>query len=453
MTDGKRLFSERDFAIIAAVTAIIITVGLISAFPNGLHLSPSHEVRYTGTDTTLLLGEIDVNGDITGTIALRNITVWSINAVGTVTVDMVDSPAETFVDPEVVIQGGDGIINGTMHIPTSLKPGAVVYNGSRGGTWAFAAASIQLVTSPGHTLTVSDASISIDNGSWTHQGTFSLRIDGESSATAAVDYCIVATLDTVELTVMRTTDLNTSLLDVLDEELPPLPVSMGGVVGVLPEHGATITVDGDAQDCNNVSLFRGSWTASVGEQVSLRGEALLVLIDSSLFSPIDAAIWFIPDKLLGLWPLAVGVWLVTSLLHRRYRQDQHPYDRELHWLASIIHLLMIVVSFFLWDAEVRYLFGRSMLDAAVKAITGSTSFAAWAITPIELVPWLLGLALIALPIRVILTGVLRLTGFDILSGGIAKAAGLLSLLFIGVPYIPFFLNVTVLSLLQNLLGL
>ena len=453
MTDEKRMFSERDLAIVAAVAAIIITVGVISAFPNGLHLSPSYEVRYTGTDTSLLLGDIDVNGGITGIIALRNITVCSIDAAGTVTVDMVGSPAETFVDPDIVIQGGDGAINGTMHIPSSLTPGAVVYNSSQGGTWAFAAPSISLDVSPGHTFTVSDASISINNGSWTGQGTFSLQIEGESRATAAVDYCAVSTPDTVELTVERTADFNTTLLDVLDEELPPLPVSLGGVVGVLPEQGATISVDGDERDCDNVSLLRGSWTVSLGEQVSLRGDAILLLIDDSLYSPADAAIWFIPDKLLGLWPLAVGVWLVTSLLHRRYRQDQQAYDRELHWLAIIVHLLAIAVSFFLWDAEVRYLFGRSMLDAAREAITGSTSLAAWTITPLELVPWLLGLVLIALPIRVLLTAVFRLMGFDTLGGGIARAAGLLSLLFIGALYIPFFLNVTVLSLLQNLLGL
>ncbi|MGC9307393.1 MAG: hypothetical protein ACP5FL_01295 [Thermoplasmatota archaeon] len=453
MTDEKRMFSERDLAIVAAVVAIIITVGVISAFPNGLHLSPSYEVRYTGTDTSLFLGDIDVNGGITGIIALRNITVCSIDAAGTVTVDMVGSPAETFVDPDIVIQGGDGAINGTMHIPSSLTPGAVVYNGSQGGTWAFAAPSISLDVSPGHTFTVSDASISVNNGSWTGRGTFSLQIEGESRATAAVDYCAVSTPDTVELTVERTADFNTTLLDVLDEELPPLPVSLGGVVGVLPEQGATISVEGDERDCDNVSLLRGSWTVSLGEQVSLRGDAILLLIDDSLYSPADAAIWFIPDKLLGLWPLAVGVWLVTSLLHRRYRQDQQAYDRELHWLAIIVHLLAIAVSFFLWDAEVRYLFGRSMLDAAREAITGSTSLAAWTITPLELVPWLLGLALIALPIRVLLTAVFHLMGFDTLGGGIARAAGLLSLLFIGALYIPFFLNVTVLALLQNLLGL
>lgn len=452
--DNRHLFSERDTMLVAAVAAFIIAVGVITAFPTGLRLSPSYKVGYTGTDTSLLTGAIDIGGGIVGTVGLHNITAWSIAVAGTVTIDAVGSAPKTFIDPDITVREGDGMINGTMHIPVRLNPGAVVFNGSRGGTWAFTAEAIPLNISQGTAITVSDASISVDNGSWTGQGTFSLEIDGEASATARVDYCIVSTEDTVELRVEPGADVNRTLLDVLGEELPPLPLSLGGMAAVLPENEATMSVDGEERRCDNISLGRGSWTASFGEHVSLQGEARLLLLDGWLYSPADASVWFIPNKLLGLWPLAVGIWLVTSWLQRRYRQNGPEYDRGFYWLAVIVHLLTLAVSFFLWDAEVRYLFGSSVLDAAAAAIsTGSLSLSAWAVAPLELVPWFMGLALIALPIRVMLTAVLRLVGFNALGGGIAKGVGLLSLLFIGAVYIPFFLNVTVLALLRNMLGL
>ncbi len=452
--NGKHLFSKRDMTLAAAVAAAIIGIGVISAFPSGLHLSPSVEMRYTGTDTTLLLGDIDIDGDVTGSMGLRNISVWHIAAAGQVTIATGGGPSKTFVDPDIVIRGGDGMVNGTVHIPATLTPGAVVFNGTHGGTWAFAAESIPLAISPGSMVTAREAAITVDNGSWTGQGTFSLRMDGNASATARADYGVVSTDDLVELTVEPGTDFNQSLLDVLGEELPSLPVSLGGVAAVLPEHGATVAVNGDRQRCDNISLGRGTWTASLGRQMSLQGEARLLLLDGSLHSPADAAAWFIPDRLLGLWPLAIGIWLVTAWLHRRYRQKQEAYDRGFHWLAVIVHVLAIAVTFFLWDAEIRYLFGTSMLDAAVTTLsTGMLSLSAWAVAPLELVPWFVGLVLIALPIRVLLTGVFRLTGFDTIGGGVARAAGLLSLLFIGARYIPFFLNVTVLALLRSMLGL
>ncbi|MFO8132581.1 MAG: hypothetical protein R6U10_01420 [Thermoplasmatota archaeon] len=451
---GKQMFSKRDMTLVTAVAAVIIGIGVISAFPSGLHLSPSYHVRYTGTDTTLLLGDIGIDGDITGSVGLRNISSWHIAAAGQVTVDTTGGTQKTFVDPDIVVRGGDGAVNGTMHIPAVLTPGVVVFNGSHGGAWAFAAESIPLVVSPGAMITVHDAAISVDNGSWTGQGTFYLHLTGDASATARADYGVVSTGDIVELTVEPGADFNRTLLDMLGEELPPLPVSLGGVVAILPENGTTIAVDGDRQRCDNMSLGRGTWNASLGRQVSLRGDARLLLLDGSLYSPADAAIWFIPTRLLGLWPLAVGVWLVTAWLQRRYRPGQEAYDRGFHWLAVIVHVLTIIVTFFLWDAETRYLFGTSMLDAAITTLsTGSLSLSAWAVTPLELVPWFIGLALIALPIRVVLTGAFRLTGYDTIGGGIAKAVGLLSLLVIGAIYIPFFLNVTVLALLRSMLGL
>lgn len=454
MRDDKRLFSEYDRMLVAAVAALIIGVGVISAFPNGLHLSPSYAVCYTGTDTTLLLGDIDIDGAIVGTVGLHNITAWHIAIAGPVTIDAVGSAPKTFIDPDVTIRGGDGAVNGTMYVLPSLNPGAVAFNGSHGGTWAFSAEAIPLEVSPAATITLSDTSISINNGSWIGRGAFSLEMGGEASATIIADYCMVSTNDTIQLTVARSDCFNQTLLDVLGEKLPPLPLSLGGVAAVLPENGATIAVDGEEMTCDNLSLGRGSWTASLGRDVSLQGEAILLLVDASLYSPADAAIWFIPDNLLGLWPLAVGIWLVTSFLHRRYRQDRQEYDRGLYWLAIIIHVLALVVTFFLWDAEVRYLLGKSMLDATVAAIsTGSTSLVAWTVAPLELVPWFIGLALVGLPIRIMLTAVFRLVGPDTLGGGVAKGAGLLALLFIGALYIPFFLNVTVLALLRNMLGL
>jgi hypothetical protein len=450
----KRLFSKHEMAIVAAVAACIIGVGIVSAFPNGLHLSPSYEVRYTGTDTTVLLGDIDIDGDITGTLGLHNVTRMNIPMAGSVTIDPAGSPAETFTDISVAIHGGDGAIQGTVKIPVTLTPGAALYNGSLDDTWMFAAESTMLDLSTGATVTMHDASISVDNGSWTTTGAVSLSMNEPASATVITDHCTVSSDNVVELSVEKHADFNNTLLDVLGEELPSLPVSLGGVAAVLPGNATAITVDEGTKTCDNVSLFRGSWTASFGDTVSLQGDALLVLIDTSLYSPADAAIWFIPDQLLGLWPLAIGIWLVAALLQRRSHRDRPEYDRELYWLAVIIHLLILAVTFFLWDAEIRYLFGTSLLDGAASAVTtGGASLASLAIMPLELVPWFLGLAFIALPVRVILAAVFRLVDFDTLGDGIAKGIGLLALLFIGSRYIPFFLNVTVLALLQDLLGL
>ncbi len=452
--DEKYLFSHREMMLVAAVAALIIGVGVISAFPAGLHLSPSYEVSYAGTDTTLLTGDIDVDGGITGTMAVHNITSWRIAAVGPVNLTVLGGDTETFDSPTVSIKRGDGgMLNGTMSIAAPLSPGAAVFNGSRNGTWAFTAPHIPLEIAAQTTLTMTRATIAVDGEPVADNESVSLVMGGNASGAVAADYCVVSSRDTVALTVEQSGSFNRTLLDMLGEELPPLPVSLDGAAAVLPDNGTTLMVDGGERRCDTVSLLRGTWNASFSHKASLRGTAQLVFLDGSLYSPADATVWFIPDKLLGLWPLALGIWLVTSFLRRRYLQNREPYDRNVHWLAILVHLLVLAVTFFLWDAEVRYLFGTSLLDTAAAAVsTGSTSLAAWTVAPLELVPWFIGLALIALPVRVILSAVFRLVGFDILGGGIAKAAGLLSLLFIGALYIPFFLNVTVLALLRSMLG-
>lgn len=451
----KRLFSNHEVTLIAAVAALIIGIGVITAFPNGLHLAPSYTVRYEGTDTTLFTGDIDIDGGVTGTMAMHNATSWNISTSGRVELDVLGRGTETFTSPTITIDGGDNaLLNGTMLVSTRLKPGAVVYNGSRNGTWAFTAPRIPLELAAQTTLTMNHASIAVDGEQVADNESFSLTTQGDASVTVTADYCLVSSRDAVELTVKQSGRFNCTLLEMLGEKLPPLPVSLDGAAAVLPENGATLTVDGEKLRCDNVSLLRGRWNASIGRSISLQGRAQLVLLDGSLHSPADTSLWFIPDKLLGLWPLAIGIWLVTSFLRRRYRQGQEEYDRHFYWLAVIVHLLVLAVTFFLWDAEIRYLFGTTLLDVLMAALSaGSTSLAAWAIAPLELVPWFIGLALIALPIRVILTAVFRLGGLDTLGGAVAKAAGLLSLLFIGTRYIPFFLNVTVLALLRSMLGL
>jgi len=119
----------------------------------------------------------------------------------------------------------------------------------------------------------------------------------------------------------------------------------------------------------------------------------------------------------------------------------------------IIHILAFAISFYLWDWEIRYEFGQSIISSAMAfAGGGSAGIKELMIIPFEIVPWLAAFTLIAMPIRIILSSIFSLIGLERVGKGVGKAAGLIMLFLAGVIYIPFFLNVTISSLIKGVMG-
>jgi hypothetical protein len=113
-------------------------------------------------------------------------------------------------------------------------------------------------------------------------------------------------------------------------------------------------------------------------------------------------------------------------------------DDRVRRYALFIHIVILVIAFLLLDIEVNSIFGISTLTALLSqgatTITGVFLF-------IEIIIWILGFFILAIPIQLLSYSVLRLRGIGKGGNGIWKAIGDLSIWIFCGFYLLLFLNI------------
>jgi hypothetical protein len=215
----------------------------------------------------------------------------------------------------------------------------------------------------------------------------------------------------------------------------------------------TMTIDQSPQTFSSVGFVRFNTldiTHDGSSEVLLQGECTLAFLGNRFYTPqakqSTDGIRF-PYELLLIWALALGVFVYIRFFLRPPVNSQK--DECIRRYALFIHLGFLVIAFLLLDYEVNTLFGVSALP--LLFVQGFTTVTALFVV-IEILIWVLGFFILAIPIQLLSYSVLRIHGIGKGGNGVWKAVGDLSIwVFCGL-YLLLFLNI-IFSLVQfNIMG-
>ena len=448
--NGKKEFSGNTITIASAVIAIIIFSAVVSAYPHGMHISEQHNVSYTGNDNVFLSGALTVSGNIKGLIISENISEGKFYGVEQVIItDGVEE--KRFSNADITITGEDWKMNTNATINEKFGYAIAAFNSSNETAMGILTEDVIHFTCNGDTaLHLNNGFISIENESWEERGNFYIVLKGNFNASVDAEVTGLQTAGGLNVSFEKSNNFDSSLLNSLDMEIPPLPFDIDGACMIL---GGVISIDGSPERIDNFSFFRGEGNAFISENMHLNMKAVVSIVDGSFYTCEKATkVWFIPDRIILLLPIAIAVWIISAIIRKKYSAKIEDYDKGMSGFAFVIHILALAISFYLWDQEIKYEFGESMISLAISfARDGSMGFLQLMIVPLEIIPWFAAFTFIALPVRVILSSLFSLIGLERVGKGVGKATGILMLFFAGVVYIPFFLNVTVVPLIKEIL--
>lgn len=435
--------------VVSGVLSLLIFSAVVAAFPQGMHRSPLHTVSYEGTADAFFSGQLTISGPLNGTLVSRNVSTCTFSGMDEVRISDAWHEEQYFAPAPLTVTGGWCIINGSAFLNVTFPAAVAVYNHTNTTRLSLFSSSPLIVqyTSPVR-LTVEGGTLTVNNHTWQETVYVDLSPGARMDVSAATFG--LSTEDVLSLAFERGEQIPPSLADSLDVPLSSLPFSPDGLLGVMD---TSLTVDGAERESATISLLRGEGTARIGPRVSAQATGPLVVRDGTFVSDRQpSVVWFIPHRIIGLWPLAIAAWIMAAMIRKKWGVSEQR-DHRFRGLAVILHLLPLAVALYLWDRETHYLFGKSILGALSSLVRGGgITLGQWIIVPFEVIPLLAALALIAVPVAIIISAISRLLGVETLGEGVGKGTGAVLSFLVGVVYIPFFLNVTLAPIVSSFLG-
>ncbi|MBN1859962.1 MAG: hypothetical protein JW840_00720 [Candidatus Thermoplasmatota archaeon] len=212
---------------------------------------------------------------------------------------------------------------------------------------------------------------------------------------------------------------------------------------VLLQTNDTMTIDYSTQQFSSVGFVRFNTLEITNVQSALgptlRADCLLTFLGNHFYTSqakqSQDGIRF-PFELILIWILAIGVFVYVRFFMRPSVDDAK--DDRIRRYALFVHIACLIISFLLLDVEIHSIFGISALTAlflqGLTMVTG-VFFA------IEAVIWILGFFILAIPVQLLASSLLRFRGIGKGGNGIWKAVGDLSIwVFCGL-YLLLFLNI------------
>jgi hypothetical protein len=197
---------------------------------------------------------------------------------------------------------------------------------------------------------------------------------------------------------------------------------------ILLQTNDTVAIDGTPQRFFNVGFARfntldySSPTSSLGP--TIKADCNLVYLGDHFYNPQakqsnDGTAF--PYELLIIWILALCVFIYIRFFLRPAVHKEK--DETVTRYALILHIILLIIAILLIDSEIYDLFGISAFTALAfqgfSMITGTLLF-------VELILWVLGYVILAIPVRILVSSGLRLLNIGKGGKGIGKAIGGLS---------------------------
>lgn len=144
-----------------------------------------------------------------------------------------------------------------------------------------------------------------------------------------------------------------------------------------------------------------------------------------------------PFLLVIPWALAIGLYLLFRFYLKKETKTNAEIDGKIKRLALIFHIVALIVAFILMDREVSFQFGVSAIDA----ILGQGISPVFAVfIAVELVIWVLGYLIMAIPVYIIAKYGLKFIEIGKGGKGICKGVGALFIWFFCAIYFKLIVN-------------
>jgi hypothetical protein len=205
----------------------------------------------------------------------------------------------------------------------------------------------------------------------------------------------------------------------------------------------TVTIDHSAQQFTSVGFARFNTLDITYDDSSsgpmLQANCTLISLGNHFYIPqakrnSDGIVF--PYELLIIWILALCVFIYVRFFLEPPIDIKR--DESIKRYAVFFHIVVLIISFLLLDSEINSLFGISaftlLFFQGFSAITGAFFL-------LELIIWVLGYILLAIPLQLLVYSTFRLLGIGTGGNGVRKAIGDLSIwVFCGL-YLLLFINV------------
>jgi len=231
----------------------------------------------------------------------------------------------------------------------------------------------------------------------------------------------------------------------------------GGMI--LIDADDTFTIDGSSQTFSNVGFARGN-TFDVAISLdthtpTIAGDYKLIFLGDHLYNSqakeSENGVAF-PFLLVIVWAIAIALFILFRFYFRLLQPilikkeiDEKP-DTIIKKYAFIFHIFALIIAFILMDREISFQFGMSAIDAVIGQ---GASLILLGFVIVELIMWVFGFLLLAIPLRMITNSGLRIIGIGKGGKGIGKGVGVFGIWIFCAFYVKLIINLIFLIINPN----
>lgn len=231
----------------------------------------------------------------------------------------------------------------------------------------------------------------------------------------------------------------------------------GGMI--LIETDDTFSVDDSSQTFSNMGFARGNkfdvTISSDTHTPTISGDYRLIFLGDHLYNSqakeSENGVAF-PFLLVIIWAVAIVLFILFRFYFRIARpilikkEIDEKRDEKIKKYAFIFHIVALIVAFILLDREISFQFGMSAIDAVLGQ---GVSLILLAFVIVELILWVFGFLLLAIPIRMITNSGLRIIGIGKGGKGIGKGVGAFGIWIFCAFYVKLIINLIFLIINPN----
>jgi len=374
---------------LAVMFSIIIFSAFISAFPNGINMAERHIIEYSG-DNLYFYGGIRGNG---------NITLYSENS--TIIIDHLSHNTSQFAF----------IGNASFYIPSAIYVSKMAYS---------------------HQAFLNGTGYANIDGNDTY-GFFSVYINGSTVFNfSRLNAFFIGGKENLTKFLNKVNVENSTIRKfILLFNLLPLPLNK---IFLINGNGS---IDKKPVRFNNL-IFRGNGNYS---HWFLNGNSYLIINNKKFFEnekEIKIGIFYIPYKIVILWAAAISLFIVSLFIKREIE-----FDKIFSSLPIVASLLMIGITFYLWEKQAFLIFGINFFKVLMHPTLASILAMAFIITS-----YLEFIALIGFPSRIIVSSIMSFFGLHQIGKVVGKAIGYSTGIYLGIKLLPSILNMVFYPLLR-----
>jgi hypothetical protein len=219
----------------------------------------------------------------------------------------------------------------------------------------------------------------------------------------------------------------------------------------------TLIIDHTRQSVKNIGLGRGDSfdihiQAENSSLMTVEGDYKLVFLGDHLYTlqaPESNQGVALPLFIIALWALFLGVFLLLRMYSSKKKEGGTKWNTQiLKKYGLLIHVTALLIVFILMDREISFQFGVSALDVLFGQ--GASVILA-GILLVELIMWVVGFIVVALPLQMIINSIIKYIGIDKEGKVIGKSLGALGIWIFSALYVKLMINVLFLFLQSNML--